>query len=135
MEAKNEYLLLFRGKEWWSSVSAEELQKAMGQVKAWFEQLTESGKLKAAQPLERAGAIVSRKTRHVLADGPYAESKEVIGGYVLLQVNNLDQAIAVAQSCPTLQFGMEVEVRPVAEDCPMMAHARQAQAEEPLATA
>ena len=135
MNAKNEYLLLFRGKDWWSSLTPEDLQKTMDQVKGWFERLTESGALKAAQPLVREGAIVSGKTGRVVADGPFAESKEVIGGYVLLQVNSLDEAIAVARGCPTLRFGMEVEVRPVAEECPMMSHARQIMPEEQLATA
>ncbi|HEV2435100.1 MAG TPA: YciI family protein [Verrucomicrobiae bacterium] len=135
MDAKNEYLLLFRGKEWWSSITPEELQKTMDQVKSWFERLTESGKLKAAQPLVRAGATVSGNTGRVIADGPYAESKEVIGGYALVQVDSLDEAIAIAESCPTLRFGMEVEVRPVAEECPLMSHARQNLAEALLATA
>lgn len=135
MDAKNEYLLLFRGKEWWSSLSPEELRKTMDQVKGWFDRLTESGKLKAAQPLAREGATVSGKTGHVVADGPFAESKEVIGGYVLVQVNSLDEAVAVAKSCPTLRFGMEVEVRPVAEECPSMVKARQILAEALLATA
>jgi hypothetical protein len=135
MDAKNEYLLLFRGQAWWGSLTPEELQKTLDQVKAWFERLAESGKLKAAQPLAREGAIVSGKPGRVIADGPYAESKEVIGGYVLVRVDNLDEAIAVAQSCPTLRFGTEVEVRPVAEDCPMAAHARQIMPEEQLATA
>jgi len=79
VNAKNEYLLLFRGKDWWSSLTPEDLQKTMDQVKGWFERLTESGALKAAQPLVREGAIVSGKTGRVVADGPFAESKEVIG--------------------------------------------------------
>lgn len=135
METRNEYLLLFRGKEWWNGIAPEELQKTMDQVKSWFERLTESGQLQAAQPLMRAGATVSAHTGRVIADGPYAESKEVIGGYVLVRVNSLDEAIAIAESCPTLRFGTEVEVRPVAEECPLMAQARQNLAEALLATA
>ncbi len=135
MDAKNKYLLLFRGKEWYSSLTPDEIQKTMDQIKCWFERLTESGKLKAAQPLKREGAIVSGKTGRIVADGPFAESKEVIGGYVLVEVESLDEAIAIAKSCPTLRFGMEVEVRPVAEECPTMAQARQILAEALLATA
>jgi len=55
MDAKNEYLRLFRGKEWWSNLEAAELQKTMNQVKAWFDRLTESGQLKAAQPARARG--------------------------------------------------------------------------------
>jgi hypothetical protein len=135
MDAKNEYLLLFRGKAWWNSVTPEELQKTMDQLKAWFERLTESGKLKAAQPLVREGVIIYGNTGRMVADGPFAESKEVIGGYALVEVDNLDEAIAIAKDCPTLRFGMEVEVRPVAEECPSMVHARQILSEALLATA
>lgn len=131
MSTQNEYLLLFRGREWWNEVSPEELQKTMNAVKDWFGRLSEAGALKAAQPLARSGAIVSGKAG-IVADGPFAESKEVIGGYALIQVNNLDEAVAIAKSCPTLKFG-EIEVRPVAEECPTLARARQL--EEQLAAA
>ena|SRR3974390_1084918 len=135
MDTKNEYLLLFRGKEWWNGLSAEELRTTMEQVKAWFEQLEKSGKLKAAQPLAREGAVVSGRTGTVVADGPFAESKEVIGGYLLLQADSLNEAIAIARGCPTLKFGMQAEVRPVAEECPSMAYARQIISEQQLAAA
>src|SRR6516225_9454259 len=114
---QNEYLLLFRGEEWWTRLSPEELQGAMDKFKSWFGRLTEEGKLKAAQPLARKGAIVSKNGR-IIADGPFAESKEAIGGYFLLQVNGFNEAIAVPQSSPSLQHGTQVEVRPVAEECP-----------------
>ena len=135
MEAKNEYLLLFRGTEWWNGLSAEELRTTMEQVKAWFEQLETSGKLKAAQPLLREGAVVSGRNGTIVADGPFAESKEVIGGYVLLQVDSLREAISIARSCPALKFGMQAEVRPVAEECPSMAYARQVLSGQQLAAA
>lgn len=131
---QNEFLLLFRGKEWWKSLSPEELQQTMDQFKRWFDRLTAEGKLKAAQPLARDGAIVSRNGR-VVADGPFAESKEAIGGYFLLQVNSLDEAVAVAKACPTPDYGTQVEVRPVAEECPMAARARQLIPEERLEAA
>jgi hypothetical protein len=133
MDEKNEYLLLFRGKDWWNGLASEDLQRTMDQVKAWFERLTEAGKLKAARPLVREGAIIYGNAGRVVADGPFAESKEVIGGYALIQVDSLDEAIAVAKGCPPLRFGMEVEVRPVAGECPMMAYARRTLPEEQLA--
>jgi len=126
---ENEYLLLFRGKEWWKSLSPEELQKEMDRFKSWFERLTKEGRVKAAQPLERDGATVSKNGR-VVADGPFAESKEAIGGYFLLQVNSLEEAIAVAKSCPSLEHGTQVEVRPVAQECPLATFARQTLPEE-----
>src|SRR5690348_9404811 len=110
---KSEFLLLFHGSAWYNKLSPEELQNAMNEFKAWFDKLSQQGKLKGAQPLARDGAIVSGKSGRVLADGPYAESKEAIGGYFLLAVDSLEEAIAVAKEGPMLQYGVTVEVRPV----------------------
>jgi len=134
-QKQNEYLLLFRGDAWYNRLSPEELQKAMSQFKAWFDRLTEEGKLKAAQPLVREGRIVSGKQGRVVADGPFAESKEAIGGYFLLAASSLDEAIAVAKSSPSLEYGTQIEVRLVAEECPLAARARQIMPEEQLANA
>jgi hypothetical protein len=114
----SEYLLLFRGSQWDKGLSPEQLQKAVDQFMAWFERLKEQGKVKTGQPLECAGKIVSGKNGRTVADGPFAESKEAIGGYFLLQVDSLDEAVAIAKQCPTLEYGSTVEVRPVADECP-----------------
>ena len=116
---KSDYMLLFRGLHWDKGLSPEEIQKIMGQWNAWFERLTLQGKVKGAQPLERQGKIVSGKGRTV-ADGPFAESKEAVGGYFLLQVDGLDEAVEIAKDCPAIEYGVAVEVRPVAEQCPPM---------------
>lgn len=130
-----EYLLLFRGNDWYSDLSPEELQATMNKFKAWFDRLSEQGKLKGGQPLVREGKIVSGKNGRVVADGPFAESKETIGGYFLLTVDSLDEAVEVAQGCPALDYGITVEVRPVAEECPCMARAREMASELELADA
>jgi hypothetical protein len=114
----NEYLLLFRGANWDKGLSTQQLESARDQFLAWFEQLKQQGKFKVGQPLEHEGKIVSGKNGRIVADGPFAESKEAIGGYFLLQVDSLDEAVAIAKGCPMLEYGSTVEVRPVAEDCP-----------------
>jgi hypothetical protein len=91
----------------------------MGQWNEWLERLTAQGKVKAAQPLERDGKIVSGKGRTV-ADGPFAESKEAIGGYFLLQLDDFNEALEIAKECPALEYGVTVEVRPVADQCRCM---------------
>ena len=118
-EKKNEYLLLFRG-SWEKGLSPEEMQKVMGRFMGWFEKLNQQGKLKTGQPLEREGKIVSGKNGRTVSDGPFAESKEAVGGYFLLQVDDMEEAVAIAQQCPVLAYGSAVEVRPVAEQCPTM---------------
>ena len=81
----SEYLLLFRGTHWHKSLSPEELQNVMSQWTAWFDRLIEQGKIKSAHPLMDEGKIVAWKKGQTVADGPFAESKEAIGGYFLLE--------------------------------------------------
>ena len=120
---QNGYMLLFRGTELRKSLSPEELQKVSENWMAWFRRLTEEGKALAGNPLEREGKIVSGKDR-IVSDGPFAESKEAIGGYFLLDVATMDEALAIATECPGLPYGIRVEVRPVAGECPIAAEVR-----------
>src|SRR5689334_8134035 len=120
-ETQNEYLLLFRGTDWSNGLSPEQIQKVMSQWKTWFDRSSQEGKLKGGHPWEQEGRVVSKKKGRVVADGPFVESKETIGGYFLLQVDSLDQAVAIAKECPGLEHGAIVEVRPVAEVCPAQA--------------
>ena len=109
------YMLLFRGTQWEQSLSPEEIEKVMSQWIAWFDRLTEQGKAKAGQPLANEGKIVSGKKGQFVADGPFAESKEAIAGYIFLQVGDLDEAVEISKECPGLDYGVTVEVRPVNE--------------------
>jgi hypothetical protein len=117
---RSEYMLLFRGTHWHKRLSPEEIQKVMSQWTSWFDRLTQQGKIKSAHPLVPEGQIVSWKRGQTVADGPFAESKEAIGGYFLLQAKDHDEAVAIAKECPTLKYGVTVEVRPVAEQCAQM---------------
>jgi hypothetical protein len=131
---QNGYMLLYRSDEWYNRLSHEELQKLMDQNKAWIERLIAQGKAKPGRALERRGAIVSGKNGRFITDGPFAESKEAIGGYLVLDVETIDEAIAIAQSSPGLAYGGSIEVRPVAEECPLDVRARELAREEQLAT-
>ncbi|HEY9510298.1 MAG TPA: YciI family protein [Verrucomicrobiae bacterium] len=122
-QSNNGYMLIFRGTDWYKGLSPEQMQQVGDQWMAWFKQLKEEGKCVAGNPLEREGKIVSGKNR-VVADGPFAESKESIGGYFLLKVGSLDEATSIAQQCPGLPYGIRVEVRPVAGECPMVEQLR-----------
>lgn len=119
-----EYLLLFRGTGYMSGLSPEQMQVEAGKFMSWFERLKMEGACKGGQPLQREGKIVSGKGGRMIADGPFAESKEAIGGYFLIVADTLEQAVEIARGCPALERGMTVEVRPVAESCPDMEAAR-----------
>lgn len=113
-------MLIFRGTDWYKGLSPEEMQQVGERWMTWFKGLTNQGKAIAGNPLEKEGKIVSGKNR-VVSDGPFAESKETIGGYFLLKVNTMDDAVEIAQQCPGLVYGIRVEVRPVAGECPLVA--------------
>jgi hypothetical protein len=113
-------MFLFRGNDWQKGLSPEEMQRIAGQWMAWFERLTAQGKAVAGSHLELEGKVVSGKNGRSVSDGPFAESKEAVGGYFLLNVSTLEEAVAIAQQCPGLDYGAQIEVRPVAEICPLL---------------
>jgi len=108
-------MLLFRGTHWDKDLSPQEVQNVMDRWIAWFDRLSDQGKAKAGQPLTNVGKIVSGRKGQMVADGPFAESKEAVAGYILLRVADLDEAAEVAKECPGLDYGITVEVRPVDE--------------------
>lgn len=113
---KSDYMLLFRGTNWDTGLSPEQIQKVVSDWGDWFQGLMEQGKAIGGHPLRNEGKLVSGK-KGTVADGPFAESKEAIGGYFYLQVADMDEAVAIARQCPGLEYGAVVEVRPVAEMC------------------
>jgi hypothetical protein len=123
-ETQNQFILFFRGTDWHKALSPEEMQNVAGQMMTWFKGLSEKGIAVAGQPLDSKGKVVSGKGGRVVADGPFAESKEAIGGYFMLNVETLDLATSIAKQCPLLAYGAAVEVRPVLETCPLCAEAQ-----------
>ena len=112
----SEYVFLYRSTpEQHQEVkgSPEKWQQSMTKWRAWFKEMTDRGQLKSiGQPLERVGKVVGGKKKTVI-DGPYAESKDVIGGYSLIEARDLEQAAQIASGCPILEDGGSVEIRPV----------------------
>jgi len=89
----------------------EKAQAAMKKWRAWFDEMTSKGQLKAVgQPLDDPGKVVRKKT---VTDGPYAETKDVVGGYSVIEARDLDHAAQIASGCPIIDGGGSVEVRPV----------------------
>jgi hypothetical protein len=131
-QTQNGYMLIFRGTDWYKGLSPEQMQQVADNWMAWFKRLTDEGKAVAGNPLEPRGKVISGKNGRDVADGPFVESKETIGGYFLLNVATLEEAVAIAQQCPGLPYGIRVEARPVAAACPLVA---QVAAEAELANA
>jgi len=112
-------MLLFRGPHWDRRLSTDELQQVMDRVLVWFEELGERGKIKGAQPLGGQGRVISGTDGRFVVDGPFTETKEAVGGYLVLQADSQNEAVEIARSVPTLRYGNSVEVRPVLAECPI----------------
>jgi len=93
--------------------SPEQMQQVLQKWMAWFKDLADKGHLKdRGQPLDRAGKVV-KGAQKTVTDGPFAEAKDVIGGYTLIEARDLDEAVELSKGCPILQREGAVEVRPV----------------------
>jgi hypothetical protein len=109
-----EFLLLFRGGDAErKQLSAEQIQAHMKRWQEWIAGIAEKNNLLGAQPLENGGKVL-RGTSKLVTDGPYMEGKEILGGYVLLKANTIEDALKVAEECPNLETESgSVEVREI----------------------
>lgn len=107
----SDFTFLYRGGD--MNASPEQMQKTMEKWRTWFKELGDKGHLKdIGHPLERSGKVV-RGTQKTVTDGPFAEAKDVVGGFTLIQASNLEQAAELSRGCPILEGGGSVEVRPI----------------------
>jgi hypothetical protein len=105
------FIFLFRGGRTEASTSPEAMQAQMQKWMNWIQKLRDQGKYLAGDPLEGGGKVL--KSSKVITDGPFAEGKELVGGYFLIRAESLEQAAEVAKECPIFETGGSVEVRPV----------------------
>ena len=105
----NEFLVISRG-QWDERASREEVQGAIDRFYAWYERGLEQGRLKAGSRLENKAKVVSRSS---ITDGPFTETKELIGGFWFIVAGTLEEAARIAAENPCLAFGLTVEVRPL----------------------
>jgi hypothetical protein len=91
----------------------EYLQPIMAKFMTWMQAMSAKGMVVATNGLEHTGKVLRGSRGASVTDGPYPESKEIVGGFVLLAADNLEQALDAARDCPGLEYQMVVEVRPV----------------------
>ena len=105
------FAYFFRGRE--TSASPEQMQQHIQKWVAWFKELGANGHLKdPGHPLEHNGKVVKGEQK-VVNDGPFAEAKDVVGGYIVVEARDLDHASELSKGCPILEVGGSVEVRPI----------------------
>jgi hypothetical protein len=109
-------MLIFRG----GAVSRDDVSPSVIQAHlekwyAWSDELTRHGRNNVGTPLGNAGKAV-RGHEQLVTDGPYAESKDLVTGAMIVDADSLDDAVEVARGCPTYEFGGSVEVRPIHDE-------------------
>jgi hypothetical protein len=106
---QSEFLVLSRGR-WDEDLSEDEIQAAIDDFYAWHDRCVAAGTMRGGQRLATGGKRVSRQG---VVDGPFSESKEIIGGYWHILAGSLDQAAALAAQNPCMACGLEFEIRPI----------------------
>ena len=110
---KSNFLLLFRCAPKSSNLSPEEMQAIFGKWTAWMKGLKDQGNFVGADRLEADGKVLRNPRGASVTDGPFAEAKEIMAGYTIVSADSLAQATEFAKSCPGLDYGFSVEVRPI----------------------
>ena len=108
----SEFTYLYRGGRD-TPASPEQRQKQLQKWAAWFKELGANGHLKElGHPLEGAGMVV-KANQKIVTDGPYAEAKDLVGSFSLVEASDLAHAVELSKGCPILEGGGSVEVRPI----------------------
>ena len=107
-----DFLFLFRGGGSAPNPSPEDMQRSLQKWGSWIQGLAQAGTFKAGEPLERGGKVVAG-AKKLVTDGPFVESKEVVGGYLIVSAASLDEATIMSKGCPILEEGGSVEVRQI----------------------
>jgi hypothetical protein len=114
------YVLLFGGtmeeQKEWDEQTREQMMAAYKQVEGWFEENSRMGRIVSAEQLsgpDTATTVTFKHGKPIVTDGPFIEAKEVIGGFAVVNVKDLDEALEMAKSWPG---GSAVEVRPIVDN-------------------
>ena len=104
-----QFLVLIRGGDAdYEAMSPEEIQGVIQRYIDWGDRLRSEGRYVDANELTESGAVIRGSS---VIDGPYAETKEGVGGYYIIEAADLSEAVEVAKGCPVLQHNGAVEVR------------------------
>jgi hypothetical protein len=110
----NYMLLLYDDPSTWKKMSPEELQKVLQKFFAWREKLrTQKILVGSAKLRDEPGKVIRGKDHPRVTDGPYSETREVLGGYFTIEASNYDDAVQQCRDCPHLEYGGTIEVREV----------------------
>lgn len=97
-----------------NELSQKEMEELAKAHMNWAEKLADAGHLISGDGLHEKGVLIIGKDS-IVKDGPYLESKEIIGGYYLLKADDLETIVKLAKECPTHHYGGTTEIRPIIE--------------------
>ena len=100
----------------WAKLPDSESARIMDEYGKLIQELKKSGRLLAGAQLDRSASAVTVRQKNrkpVITDGPFAETKEQLGGYHLIECKDRDEAVTIALRIPTLAAGGSIEVRPL----------------------
>jgi len=109
-------LLMYRDEKLWGELSREEREAIYHQAVEYSEGLRNDGVFQAGDPLHLTSTATTVRLKNgktLTTDGPFAETKEQLGGYSIIEAKNLDEALSVAARNPLLRGGHSIEVRPI----------------------
>ena len=109
-------LLMYRDEKAWGEMSQKEREAFYHQAVEYSEGLRGDGVFQAGDPLHLTSTATTVRLKNgktITTDGPFAETKEQLGGYSIIEVKNLDEALSVAARNPLLRGGHAIEVRPI----------------------
>ena len=110
-------LLIYDDEQIWATMSEAERQKIFGEYMQFSKDVQATGHYKSGAPLQPTSKATSVKVRNgnrLVTDGPFAETREQLGGYYLVEAKDLDEAIGIAAKIPSVRLGT-IEIRPVME--------------------
>lgn len=110
-------LLLYDDPSFFSGLTAARMKQVVKEYTDWGKKLRRQGRMLGGQKLTFEGGRVLRcqGKKPVVTDGPYAEAKEVLGGFVLIAADSYDEAVEIARTCPHLKYGLSTHVRQIDE--------------------
>ena len=108
-------LALYDDPSTFASLSPQEIQKIIQAYSNWASQLAERGRLAGGNKLADEPGRVLRGSQEKMSavDGPYSETKEVLGGFFIIEAENYDEAIQICRDCPHLHYGGTIELRQI----------------------
>ncbi|MBI2515613.1 MAG: hypothetical protein HYV95_01745 [Opitutae bacterium] len=107
------YILLLRQPTKGPHPTAAQMRQIMERFGVWMEDIRTQGLLVSSHGLKNKGKVLRGPRGATISDGPYAETKEIVGGYILIKAGSMARALRVARGCPGLDYRLAVEVRPV----------------------